>query len=464
MSSARAGSGATARMWAAGGSLGAGAIHATAAGAHGEHRQAAAAFTVVALAQLACGAAALLARAPRWLGWAGLAVNGVAVVGWLAAKTSGIRGVEGLEAAEGPGFPDTLAALLAVAAMVGAFAWLTSLDRPAPAAGVVQAPAAATAALLVVAAMVATGGHGTGGGHDHATSEMAAAGHDHAGGGHDEDDDGHDVHPSTAGAAHDHAVGASHAGTSDHGTGGSQDHRTGTGPHGHPGPSVPGNPPHHQPGPTDPGDPPHEHPGAAPKPYDATLPVDLGGVPGVNPEQQASAEALVTDTLVDLPRFATTASAEAAGYRTIGDAFTGYEHFVNWPSLADGHILDAEHPESLVYRVNFDGSRTLTAAMYMLEPGATLDTVPDMGGPLVQWHIHNDLCYQGEEDAWQVLSSIYPPGTACPPGSFRTLLVPMLHVWIAPHPCGPFAALEGASGGQVPPGEEVLCDHAHGSG
>ena len=39
----------------------------------------------------------------------------------------------------------------------------------------------------------------------------------------------------------------------------------------------------------------------------------------------------------------------------------------------------------------------------------------------------------------------------------------MIHVWIEPHPCGPFAALEGVAGGTIPEGEERLCDHAHGA-
>jgi hypothetical protein len=39
----------------------------------------------------------------------------------------------------------------------------------------------------------------------------------------------------------------------------------------------------------------------------------------------------------------------------------------------------------------------------------------------------------------------------------------MLHVWIVGNPCGPFAAPEGISGGQVRPGEEVLCDHVRGT-
>jgi hypothetical protein len=39
----------------------------------------------------------------------------------------------------------------------------------------------------------------------------------------------------------------------------------------------------------------------------------------------------------------------------------------------------------------------------------------------------------------------------------------MIHVWIVPHECGPFASLEGIAAGQVAAGEEHLCDHAHGS-
>ena len=39
----------------------------------------------------------------------------------------------------------------------------------------------------------------------------------------------------------------------------------------------------------------------------------------------------------------------------------------------------------------------------------------------------------------------------------------MIHVWITPHPCGPFAALEGVGAGQTKDGEEKNCDHVHGS-
>ena len=46
----------------------------------------------------------------------------------------------------------------------------------------------------------------------------------------------------------------------------------------------------------------------------------------------------------------------------------------------------------MVFKVERDGGRTLEAAMYVLEPPATLDAVPPLGGPLVQYHVH--LCHQ----------------------------------------------------------------------
>jgi hypothetical protein len=470
------------RTWAAVASLGAGAVHATAVGAHGEHRAAAIVFGLLALAQVGWGAAALAGRAPRWLPWAGLAVNGGAIAGWVLAKTVGITFVAGLDAPEAPQFADTAAAFLALVAVGGTVAWLTGADEAAPRwVRPAHAPLTGAAALLVLTAMVATGGHSHAGGHDggHAHGEEhahgeggegeSAAAHDHddsdhddhdgTGGDHGHDDGDHDDHDATGGSSggHDHDDDHDDVHGPDDSPGG-HDHGDDPGPGGHDdhGP--------HDPGPHDPGDPGHHDPPPGGRPYDATLPVDLGGFPGVTSEQQASAEALVTDTLIELPRFADPAAAVDAGYRTIGDAFTGFEHYVNWPLMSDGRILDARYPESLVYQVNPGGSRTLTAAMYMLEPGSTLATVPDVGGPMVQWHIHNDLCYEGAENAWTVLPSLYPPGQPCPGGSFRTLEVPMVHVWIVPHQCGPFAALEGASGGQVGPGEEVLCDHVHGAG
>ena len=375
-------------------SLGAGAIHATAAGAHSEHRSAVIAFVLTAVAQIGWGAWAY-SRAGRLVCVIGAAVNAAAIGGWVLAKTSGISFVTGLDAKESVQFADALAAGLAAVAVVGALVALAGrlsfATRPHPA---LVGLAGVAVVALAIPGMVRTGSHAHAGGHDDAET----AGHAHgaeAGG------DGHADHASVA----------------------------------------------------------------TPKPYDATLPVDLGGTPGVTPEQQAEAEDLVTISLEKLPQFGDIPTIEAMGYRSIGDAGTGAEHFMKWDLIDDGRVLDPDYPESLVFDVNREtGEKTLAAAMYMANTEDTLDTVPEIGGDLVQWHIHDNLCFMGETGAWRV-GDVAPPEEECRPGTFRLSdnAVPMVHVWIRPHPCGPFAALEGIGAGQIEAGEERLCDHAHGA-
>lgn len=197
----------------------------------------------------------------------------------------------------------------------------------------------------------------------------------------------------------------------------------------------------------------------APVPYDPTRPIDLGGVEGVSAQQQARAENLIANTLSHLPAYADPADAEADGYRSINDGGTGYEHYINGEYRTDGRVLDPDRPESLVYQVR-DGEKQLVAAMFMAEPGSTLDTTPDIGGPLTQWHIHDNLCFA---ESGQVAGLTDASG-GCAPPLVKPEPVPMIHVWIVPHPCGPFSALEGIAGGSIKPGEKRLCDEAHGGG
>ncbi|MEY2590161.1 MAG: hypothetical protein QOJ67_2145 [Acidimicrobiaceae bacterium] len=197
------------------------------------------------------------------------------------------------------------------------------------------------------------------------------------------------------------------------------------------------------------------------KPFDPTLPIDLSGVPNVTPQQQARAENVLAETLMRLPQWADSATAEAAGYHSIGDAGTGDEHLINWSYIDDGKTLDPDHPEALVYNVR-NGSRQLEAAMYMLPTGSTLNSVPDIGGALTQWHIHDNLCFSNDPVAPQVRGLTNSSG-GCSNGLVKFVPVPMIHVWIIANPCGPFAALEGVGAGQTKPGEVRNCDHVHGS-
>ena len=90
-----------------------------------------------------------------------------------------------------------------------------------------------------------------------------------------------------------------------------------------------------------------------------------------------------------------------------------------------------------------------------------LENVPDVGGALTQWHVHSDLCLTDNPEQ-KVLAGFTFGGQSCPAGTTKAGNTPMLHVWIVPNRCGPFAALEGIGGGQIPPGQTRLCDTAHG--
>lgn len=152
--------------------------------------------------------------------------------------------------------------------------------------------------------------------------------------------------------------------------------------------------------------------------------------------QQARADQLVNDMKAALAKYSTTASVEAAGYRSIGDRVTGFEHFVNSEFLDDDVALDPEKVESLVFKV--DGTnKELVTGMFILASGKTMADVPDVGGSLTMWHDHQNLCW---DDSGHVVGVLL--GEKCTRGTFRPT-APMLHVWVVPNECGPFAGVEG---------------------
>ena len=87
-------------------SIGAGVIHAAAAGVHAEHPQLARLFILCSIAQVGAGLIAL-ARRSRWVAVPLLVINGVAVGAWLATRITGISWIQGLEVREAPQFADT---------------------------------------------------------------------------------------------------------------------------------------------------------------------------------------------------------------------------------------------------------------------------------------------------------------------------------------------------------------------
>ena len=92
-------------------SIGAGVVHATAAGMHAEHELLTRLFVATAAAQVLIGALVLL-RAGRLTAIGTALINGAAVVAWAITRVADISWIGGLEQAEAPQFADTACAAL----------------------------------------------------------------------------------------------------------------------------------------------------------------------------------------------------------------------------------------------------------------------------------------------------------------------------------------------------------------
>ena len=146
----------------------------------------------------------------------------------------------------------------------------------------------------------------------------------------------------------------------------------------------------------------------------------------------------------------TPADASAAGYRSIGDSSTGYEHYIKYSNISDGKMLDSTAPESIVYKVKGD-KRIVVSAMYIAEPDYPFGSkqLDELMGGLVTWHNHDNLCWQVGPDGPKVVAVTDNHGGTCPAGSIHAGgEAAMVHVWITPHKCGVFSALEGHGAGQ----------------
>jgi hypothetical protein len=198
-----------------------------------------------------------------------------------------------------------------------------------------------------------------------------------------------------------------------------------------------------------------------PRPYDPASPIDFSGIGGVTTEQAARATTLIQSAQRDLPKYAKTSAAIADGYLSIGDGLTGFEHFIKYSLLTDGRVLDTTAPESLVYEVK-GGVKTLVSAMFIANPGTPLTdtTLVNYAGGLMQWHVHSNLCWITVNGVPKVVGVTNAAG-ACLIGTLQTGGAPMVHVWIAPHACGPFAALEGNGAGVADASESERVDRCN---
>ena len=409
-------------------SIGAGVIQAATAGAHAQHPQLARVLIICAVAQIGAGMLAL-ARPNRPMAALVLAVNVAVVGGWLATRVSSVSWIDGLEVRQVPRFADTASAFLGAVAIGCALAG-AMIGRRRSASPNLSFPALVVAA-LTIPAMFSGGTNLTG-----QTPTVAAT----AG-----------TSPAAVDESqpHIHAADGSAVAVVDPTQ--SQTHTHTTDP-------VAGVTPTSTATATAALD------STWPRPWDPAKPVDLSGVAGVTPDEQARATKLVEDSLKDLPKYADPAAAVADGYASIGDAGTGSEHYIKTSLIEDDHFLDPTQPESLVYKV--DGSkRTLAGAMYIASARPTDDpSLLAFAGPLMQWHNHGNLCWGVGPDGNPRVVGITDATGHCARGINTGGQNPMVHVWITPHPCGVFAALEGIGAGQaaVPDAQRVdLCNIPH---
>jgi hypothetical protein len=103
--------------------------------------------------------------------------------------------------------------------------------------------------------------------------------------------------------------------------------------------------------------------------------------------------------------------------------------------------------------------------MFFANPGTLITdaTLNEYAGGLMQWHVHTNLCWANIGGMPKVVGVTNAAGK-CTFGAPQSGGAPMVHVWITPHQCGPFAALEGVGAGvaDVSDSERVdLCNKAH---
>lgn len=384
-------------------SAGAGLIHAAAAGSHNGDSTLALLFALTAAVQLGWAALAI-AFPSREVAVGGAALN-LALAGvWLITRIVGMPVIAVLSTVESASLQDSMAAALAVAAAAAAV-W--SIATSTPPEWLHRSSVAAIAAVLVVAVTVPA--MAVGHEHDDHGDDSVAAG-----AGTDDEIDAQTVAFVTDSVVETDSQTATETGTESGAEGdeGSDDSEY-VDEYG------------------------HAHDDA---------PITSLYDPRLTPEQREAARKLIDDTISGMERYPDLDAVIADGYISIGDGLTGFEHWVNVAYIVDGKELDPNAIESIVAKVNLDGSRQIVSAMYLMAPGSTMDDVPDIAGPLTRWHDHQDLCWEGA----RVTGRVRPDGS-CRRGEFRATS-PMLHVWLVPHPCGPFAGLEGHGGG---------CAHDH---
>jgi hypothetical protein len=439
--------------WAAYASIGAGLIHGVAVGLHADHESLARVFMALTFVQVAWGIIAI-SRLQWSVVLGGCAINGTAIVGWILTRTSGISFISGLEISEKPQPADTLGAFLAAAA-IGASLWAWH-RRDVPAKETLHLNAVYLCSAITLCALWSVTGHVHAHVQDVALTDSGLT----------ITADGVIISPSTIAPVEISTSTSTVPASSNTAAPVATEKKTVVAaPTSIAAQTTVANT-------TTTIDHPHALTTAQalaaasgwPRPYDPAKPIDFSGIGGVTPEQSARATTLIQSAQRDLPKYAKVSDAEKNGYVSIGDGATGFEHFIKYSLLNDGRVLDTAAPESLVYEVK-GGVKTLVSAMFIANPGTLLTdtTLVNYAGGLMQWHVHSNLCWVTINGVPKVVGVTNAAGV-CLLGALQPAGAPMVHVWISPHVCGPFAALEGNAAGVAAASDEErvdLCNKDH---
>lgn len=149
-------------------------------------------------------------------------------------------------------------------------------------------------------------------------------------------------------------------------------------------------------------------------------------------EQLLAAGQFAMDVKAKTAKYADIRDAMAAGYVQITQDLPGIAaHFIRTDYQHDGHELDPDYPETLLYTKRLDGTWRLIGVMFLAE--SVSDTPPSYFGPLDVWHRHENLCFISGGRVMPVTEA-----TKCP-GLFVARTAYQIHVWTEPGGTGVFA-------------------------
>ena len=142
--------------------------------------------------------------------------------------------------------------------------------------------------------------------------------------------------------------------------------------------------------------------------HGASLPPLTSRLAAATETERAAATDLLTRIRATLAPFESEPAARAAGFVPNPNGHR-LIHYRNVANRRDGHELDPEHPEGLVYARTTTGALRLLGAVFTVHAG---EPAPTPGGAIFRWHTHDPKCP----------TFLVAPGTCA--DTFR-----MLHVW-----------------------------------